>query len=270
MARKSKSDNGGTVKKHGWKFAQLPSDVILSKELTAQDVRLYAYILWRAGKDDHAWPRLETIADDLGVSVNTIKRAIDNLAANNWIRRQRRYGRSAITHIFETQLLCEQFDKDTEHRYSPHEKPIYEPIEKPIYEPIISPQVRHSSAHGRAIMNDSHKNNTPKSNETLSSSNDDNDNQGVGDGETHAAIWQETLALLKAQLTREAFRLHFLNTHLVSLTEGGAIVSCSAESLPWLDQRLKLVVQQSLCDVLDRHVAVSFQVALDLGGNGSE
>lgn len=98
-----------TAERKGWNWAAVPAAVITSTFLTHADVRVYAYLLWRAGHKDHAWPTADTVAKDLSMSNAAVRLSYRHLVADHWIRRIRRVGHASRTYIFETQKLCLEF-----------------------------------------------------------------------------------------------------------------------------------------------------------------
>jgi hypothetical protein len=106
------------IDKSGWNWAPVPAKVIMSKNLDHIAVRVYAYLLWRAGNKGDAWPGVDTISKDIGASGPSIKRAFRSLILDNWIRRFRKFGRSSTTFIFENQEDCKKFDLRSYHRRS--------------------------------------------------------------------------------------------------------------------------------------------------------
>lgn len=98
-----------TVEKRGWKFVAIPTDVVLSEALTDFDVRVYGYLLWRAGEKSRAWPGLPKMAKDLKRGVTMIKESLKRLQDEHWIKRVRRFGGSAVTYVFERQKDCLEF-----------------------------------------------------------------------------------------------------------------------------------------------------------------
>jgi hypothetical protein len=97
------------LERKGWNWAAVPSDVILSQHLTHADVRVYAYLLWRAGNKGAAWPKADTVAVDLKMSNASVRLSYRHLISENWIRRLRQVGRASTTYIFETQKECLAF-----------------------------------------------------------------------------------------------------------------------------------------------------------------
>lgn len=97
------------IKRSGWQWAPVPSKLITSDKLDGNAVRLYSYLLWRAGSDMTSWPGVETMAQDCHISERETRRALASLIKDNWIHRQRRMSSSSITYVFERQSECIEF-----------------------------------------------------------------------------------------------------------------------------------------------------------------
>ena len=97
------------IKRKGWQWAPVPSKLITSDKLDGNSIRLYAYLLWRAGSDMTAWPGVDTMAKDCHISERETRRALSLLVKDNWIHRQRRMSSSSITYVFERQSDCIEF-----------------------------------------------------------------------------------------------------------------------------------------------------------------
>ena len=83
----------------------------MGEKLSSTDVRVYAYLLWRAGKKERAWPGVPTIAKDIHMSEGSVRLAFRNLISDNWVRRERRYGQSSVTYVFEYREDCLEYDQ---------------------------------------------------------------------------------------------------------------------------------------------------------------
>ena len=80
-------------------FAILYHVLTLDKGLSDGAFRLYALLLKYAQQKDFAYPGVERLAQDLGVSTRTILSRLAELEEHKLITRQRRFGKSAITWI---------------------------------------------------------------------------------------------------------------------------------------------------------------------------
>jgi DNA-binding MarR family transcriptional regulator len=77
---------------------------------------LYGRLRRYANGDGHAYPKRETLADDLGISVRTVQRLIDILRDRGVIRTARRYNASGWVsgltyHLTETEADAAAFEK---------------------------------------------------------------------------------------------------------------------------------------------------------------
>jgi DNA-binding MarR family transcriptional regulator len=68
---------------------------------------VYLYLYERRGKDNTAWPGLNTIASDLSLSRSTVKRAIHDLENAGLVKKELRYRQngSATSNLYI--LTCE-------------------------------------------------------------------------------------------------------------------------------------------------------------------
>lgn len=80
-------------------FAILYHVLTLDKGLSDGAFRLYALLLKYAQQKDFAYPGVERLAQDLGVSTRTILSRLAELEEHKLITRQRRFGKSGITWI---------------------------------------------------------------------------------------------------------------------------------------------------------------------------
>jgi hypothetical protein len=81
--------------KHDSGFTKCPAELLLNKELNSSAKIVWLYLKWRQGENDSAWPSLETIAADLGITEKTTRRAIKELLKLDKISIQKpqKYGR---------------------------------------------------------------------------------------------------------------------------------------------------------------------------------
>lgn len=75
-----------TSKKIG-RFGIVPYNVISDPNLSVQAKCLYALLCCYANKERKCFPKKTTLADELNVSFDTIKRYLRELKANNYIKR---------------------------------------------------------------------------------------------------------------------------------------------------------------------------------------
>jgi len=69
----------------GFTFAQLPIWLIGSTNVDAQGKVVYAYLVWRQGRNAGCWPSMERIAADLGLSRRTVVRILQYLEDTGYI-----------------------------------------------------------------------------------------------------------------------------------------------------------------------------------------
>lgn len=66
-------------------------DSIYSSLLPHRAISVYMYLKHRANKVGQCFPAIKTIARELGYSVSTVKRALDDLEGAGYIIREKRY-----------------------------------------------------------------------------------------------------------------------------------------------------------------------------------
>lgn len=111
----------GTIELVGWNFAFIPIDITLDSSVTHLAHRVYTYLVWRGGKKEVAWPGVQLMADEIGVSEISVKRALQNLVKQNWIFRHRRIGTSSKTFVFKSQDECAAFKSEFKRNRSYHQ-----------------------------------------------------------------------------------------------------------------------------------------------------
>jgi hypothetical protein len=97
MARKQSNTEGShTIPP----YVPVPVELMLDPELASVDVRVWSYIRWRQGRNSSAWPCKDRIAEELHISIDTVKRSIFRLSKRCWIEIERpnRTGRGAKCH----------------------------------------------------------------------------------------------------------------------------------------------------------------------------
>lgn len=83
------------------RFAQVPDRLITDLRVDAHGVRLWCLLDRYAGSNGATFPSRARLANDLGVSVTTIKRSLVNLADTGWIIRTPRSGGSWATTLVD-------------------------------------------------------------------------------------------------------------------------------------------------------------------------
>ncbi len=81
--------------KKGWWFAQTPIWTICDPNLSDGALRLFSYLAWRQGNDSSCWPSVPTMARDLDISEDTIRRRLRELEHNSYLITTHRIGRSS-------------------------------------------------------------------------------------------------------------------------------------------------------------------------------
>lgn len=66
-------------------------DSIYAAGLTHRAVAVYIYLKSRANKDSYCWPAIRTMGRDLNLSRSTIQRALRELEATGWIKKELRH-----------------------------------------------------------------------------------------------------------------------------------------------------------------------------------
>src|ERR687885_1505985 len=70
-----------------------------ARQINAQALQLYEELVRYVGANTYAWVKEETLASDLGRSVSTIKRWMQQLVQAQLIRRGRRFGATSLTSL---------------------------------------------------------------------------------------------------------------------------------------------------------------------------
>lgn len=94
----------------GWSWAMLPYEVIAANTIEDLDVRVYAYLVYRAGRKASSFPGVRTMARDLSKSEATIRRSLARLIKDHWLLRLRRVGRSSLSFVFDSRARYAQFE----------------------------------------------------------------------------------------------------------------------------------------------------------------
>lgn len=96
----------GAIELHGWTEIILPTQAVF--DLRSRALKVYCYLIFRERGKGRAWPGVKRMAEDLQTTENeewsepTVKRALRELVEKKYIYRQRRVGRSSITHVFKS------------------------------------------------------------------------------------------------------------------------------------------------------------------------
>ena len=68
-------------------FTNILNKLITDKNITTAEYRILCYLLMRAGNQDVCYPSLNTISDDTGISLSTVKRALPSLANKGYLKK---------------------------------------------------------------------------------------------------------------------------------------------------------------------------------------
>lgn len=78
-------------------FTNILNKLITDKNISTAEYRILCYLLMRAGNQDVCYPSLNTISNDIDISLSTVKRAIPELMHKGYIKkinRKRKNGSS--------------------------------------------------------------------------------------------------------------------------------------------------------------------------------
>ena len=82
-------------------FAPIPLKIMRRTDLSANAKLLYARLVLFVGENDTAWPSRETLANELGIHLASVKRALNELSLAGLIERQQQRGRTNEYRLFE-------------------------------------------------------------------------------------------------------------------------------------------------------------------------
>lgn len=95
------------VQLHGWKTTPIPSQAIF--DLRGDAFRVYAYFSFRGRTKGNCIPGLDKMAKELDMSARSLQRAIAECVKKNYVFRERRIGKSSVTHVFNRPSHCLKF-----------------------------------------------------------------------------------------------------------------------------------------------------------------
>lgn len=124
-------------------FAQVPDDLITDKRLSSHSVRVWCRLDKYAGKNGQAFPSRAALANDLGLSLDIIKRALAQLAQTGWIKRTRRPG----TNVWDTELIDAPGRSTRRSSKAKHGAPVHRP--RRTSAPTHGAPVRHQEGEPR-------------------------------------------------------------------------------------------------------------------------
>ncbi|MDO4535414.1 MAG: helix-turn-helix domain-containing protein [Clostridium perfringens] len=83
-------------------FLKLPYELITDKEITANEFRIYTYLLSLYNSEKNcSYPSLEVISDKLGICLTTVKKSIKRLAELKYITIEKRKGLAGNFNIYK-------------------------------------------------------------------------------------------------------------------------------------------------------------------------
>lgn len=97
-------------------FLKLSTDIITDKNITANEFRIYTYLLSLYNVEKQcSYPSIEVIADRLNISISTVKRSIKKLAELGYISIEKRKGLAGnfniykkLKHLIETKVISKK------------------------------------------------------------------------------------------------------------------------------------------------------------------
>jgi hypothetical protein len=99
-ARENTAVTDHTIAARTGRWSACPEALSLDPDVTDAGARLYTVLARYVGRGGQkVWPYERTVADRLGWSESTVRRAMANLVAAGWIHRRRRAGTSSLTWI---------------------------------------------------------------------------------------------------------------------------------------------------------------------------
>ena len=91
-------------------FAPVPNEVLRRKDLCPGAKLCLGRLLQYAGNADMAYPKLSTLADDLGLSIRQVQRLLNTLKAEGYIEIQRRGQGLSNMYLIKIELSTGRYD----------------------------------------------------------------------------------------------------------------------------------------------------------------
>jgi len=114
-------------------FAPIPLKIMRRTDLSANAKLLYARLVLFVGENDTAWPSRETLANELGIHLESVKRAIAELANAELIeRKQRGQNRTNEYIIIDAGHICATSKQTTQVTNDPPSRSNMTHIKEPI------------------------------------------------------------------------------------------------------------------------------------------
>src|SRR5690606_17369286 len=94
-------------------FAPIPNSILCRTDLSHGAKLCCARLIQYAGRDTKAYPRLDTLADELGMSVRAVQRFLTELESHNLIKTQRRGRGQSNMYLLDASILVHRRHFDT-------------------------------------------------------------------------------------------------------------------------------------------------------------
>lgn len=94
-------------------FAPIPNDILRRTDLSHGAKLCCARLIQYAGKDNKAFPKLPTLAAELGMSVRAVQRFLTELESHNLIETQRRGRGQSNQYVLSKTMLIHRRHFDT-------------------------------------------------------------------------------------------------------------------------------------------------------------
>jgi hypothetical protein len=214
--------------KKGWIFAQTPIWTICDPNITDGALRLFAYLAWRQGNDNSCWPSVPTMAHDLNVSEDTIRRRLRELESENYLVTTHRIGRSN-----DYSLIADPNDASSNYTPTPRKSKGGQKRKPPAN---LQGGPRKSEGGPPAEL---------RGGPRKSAGHDDRKEQGEHDGERRdkaGSLWSDVKDSLRSIMTAATFEAHFITATPVALEGSNLVVALtnprSLEAIQRLNGRI--------------------------------
>lgn len=94
-------------------FAPIPNDILRNRDLSHGAKLCCARLIQYAGKTGKAFPKLPTLADELGMSVRAVQRFISELEFHALLETKRRGRGQSNMYLMDESLFIHKFIHDT-------------------------------------------------------------------------------------------------------------------------------------------------------------
>ena len=113
-------------------FAPIPLKIMRRTDLSANAKLLYARLVLFVGENDTAWPSRETLANELGIHLRSVQRAMAELINADLIERQQGYNGHTNTYSITEDNPAGQICPTEEDKYVPLSRTDMSHIKEPI------------------------------------------------------------------------------------------------------------------------------------------